>query len=148
MYIWNSLILRLFCWRAGCRRDQEHRLRANSSQLSRTMISIRSSSTSGSWPRMYSKPAHTHTHTHTTSGVTVTKIDNTEKLSWGHGSKPSYTHNSQCLLLHNKMYFLNGSFNRSKWILFKNMSYERVHNARHKNVTSALNTTFFKTSGL
>ena len=25
---------------------------------------------------------------------------------------------------------------------------ERVHNARHKNVTSALNTTFFKTSGL
>jgi len=24
----------------------------------------------------------------------------------------------------------------------------RVHNARHKNVTSALNTTFFKTSGL
>jgi len=26
--------------------------------------------------------------------------------------------------------------------------YERVHNARHKNVTSALNTTFFKTSGL
>jgi len=25
---------------------------------------------------------------------------------------------------------------------------ERVHNARHKNVTSALNTTFLKTSGL
>ena len=25
---------------------------------------------------------------------------------------------------------------------------ERVHNAGHKNVTSALNTTFFKTSGL
>ena len=25
---------------------------------------------------------------------------------------------------------------------------ERVHNARHKNVTSALNTTFFKTSEL
>jgi len=25
---------------------------------------------------------------------------------------------------------------------------ERVHNAQHKNVTSALNTTFLKTSGL
>ena len=29
-----------------------------------------------------------------------------------------------------------------------NSTMERVHNARHKNVTSAVNTTFFKTSGL
>ena len=28
------------------------------------------------------------------------------------------------------------------------LSTERVHNARHKNVTSTLNTTFFKTNGL